>query len=240
MKTQFPGLVFGVPALILLLVVAGCAVPVTAQEIESRDISVKYSPDGATAQIQVYNSLLFGTITVTFVDAQDKTVATLTAAGEKWTPWTEAISLPCEIEVRTQSGRRRTATVEPTAGTRPAEAGALVSGAKATVVSLLADKPAPYDRILLTDGEVLSGTVTTATLNIKTADTILPFAPDKLAVIEMAGAGGGADTIVPRTGDKVAGVLETAAISVKLVGGGDTTVEKDKIRAIRFREGALR
>jgi hypothetical protein len=42
--------------------------------------------------------------------------------------------------------------------------------------------------------------------------------------------------IILRVGDKMSGVMETEKVRIALIAGGDVEIDKDKIKAIRFRE----
>ena len=235
MKKQTPHLVG------LLWIAVVCAFfsspPLLAQEIESRHVNVQYSQDGTSAKLQTYNNTFFSMVTANFLDASGKAVAKLSVGPKQWSAWTDSITLPCTIEVVAQSGGRWTRTVEPRDGAGSgSQAQGQPSGTRKPSVGLLEDKPAPYDRILLKNGDMISGMVRNETFSIKTSYASLQFPPDKLASIELEGAGANLDQIVLSVGDKMSGVLETAKIKVQLTAGGDAEIDKDKIKAIRFRE----
>lgn len=97
-------------------------------------------------------------------------------------------------------------------------------------------KPAPFDRLQMKNGDLISGVIQNESLSIKTSYALLNFTLDKLFSIELEGGGANNDVILVRTGDKISGVLETTKIKVKLTTGGEVELDKDKIKMIRFRE----
>ena len=94
---------------------------------------------------------------------------------------------------------------------------------------------AKYDTVVLRNGDTVTGEVQNDTFAIKTSYASLEFHRDKLAKVDMEGAGANLDIVTLRVGDKISGVLETSVIRLKLVAGQETELDKDKIKTIRFR-----
>ena len=88
------------------------------------------------------------------------------------------------------------------------------------------------DRINLTSGDILSGSITTASYTIKTSYGELELAADNVASVEMDGGGGTRDVIKLRNMDQATGEVTTKSFEITLANGAKVTLRKEKVQRI--------
>lgn len=119
-----------------------------------------------------------------------------------------------------------------------------VPGSAETTVSgsspLNLTEAAKYDSVILSNGDTITGTIQDESFKIKTSYAELTFGRDKIDKIEIEGAGANVDSITLRVGDKISGVLLSTKISIKLYGGQESEIAKDKIKTIRMRKAVAK
>jgi hypothetical protein len=118
--------------------------------------------------------------------------------------------------------------------------GLQVPGAASTAVGGFSDltlgQAAKYDLITLKNGDTVSGTVTVESVKIETSYGTLTFTIQELEKLTFEGSGNNVDIVSLRIGDKLSGSVQNNAIKVKLVGGNEIEIAKDKIRDIQLRK----
>jgi ankyrin repeat protein len=92
------------------------------------------------------------------------------------------------------------------------------------------------DRIMLKNGDIITGNIYINNITIKTSYAELTFTPDKVASIILKGAGQNIEYLLLRTGDKLSGIIGPDKVKIELAGGQYTEIEKDKIKKIVFRK----
>ena len=92
------------------------------------------------------------------------------------------------------------------------------------------------DRILLKNGDTVSGQILIEAFTVKTSYANLSFDLPQIDRVVLEGGGSNIESIVLRNGDKLSGVVGPDRIQVKLTGGQDTEIEKDKIQEIVLRQ----
>ncbi len=133
-------------------------------------------------------------------------------------------------------------TAKDTGGRSPSSLAA--SNGYAAVVDLLTDAikgsgastPADLtqaDRVILKNGDVVTGALLTPQFSIKTSYTSLVFNAQEIAAIVLEGGGQNIETLLLKNGDKLSGVIEPKAVTVRLASGQQIDIQKDKIKEIR-------
>ena len=92
--------------------------------------------------------------------------------------------------------------------------------------------PVPQDRILLKNGDTISGRLLVQHFTIKTSYADLTFKLEQIESVILEGAGQNVEMLVLRSGDKLSGLVGPESIKVKLAGGQETEIEKDKIKQV--------
>lgn len=94
-------------------------------------------------------------------------------------------------------------------------------------------KPAQaQDRILLKNGDIVSGRLLVENFTVKTSYANLSFDIKQVETVILEGGGQNIEVLVLRTGDRLSGVVGPNRIKVKLTGGQETDIEKDKVKEI--------
>jgi len=222
-----------------LLIAVTNAISAKAALMKDSDLNIQYSEDGRTAKLRIYNAALLFSFRVTVTDAKENGRVKSTVKPKHWSTETEYLELPCKILVESlppANADQWAKTIEPRSQSGKSDP----SKGKQTADKrdLLTEKPAPYDRVQMKNGDTVSGMIQNETLSIKTSYAILKFAPDKLVSIELEASGTNVDRMSLQVGDKLSGVLETPKITLKLTAGGEAEIDKDKIKLIRFRDKA--
>ena len=91
----------------------------------------------------------------------------------------------------------------------------------------------PQDRILLKNGDTISGTLLTEAFTVETSYAKLTFKLSEVASIILEGAGQNVELLVLANGDKLSGQIQPQTIKVRLAGGQDSVIQKDKIKEIQ-------
>lgn len=90
----------------------------------------------------------------------------------------------------------------------------------------------PQDRILLKNGDTISGRILIDKFTVKTSYADLSFDLSQVETVVLEGAGQNIELMVLRTGDKLSGVIGPETVKIELTGGQETEIEKDKIKEI--------
>ena len=91
------------------------------------------------------------------------------------------------------------------------------------------------DKIILKNGDQLSGTIHTSSYNLETSYGMLAFDRKDIAMINFEGEGSKIDVVILKNGDKMSGVIENEKISITLINGSLIQLSKDKIKTINFK-----
>ena len=94
----------------------------------------------------------------------------------------------------------------------------------------------PLDRVLLKNGDTISGKLNTDKFIVQTSYATLTFEGKQIDSILLEGEGQNIEMIVLRNGDKLSGKIGPDKIIVILAGGQETEIEKDKIKQILFQQ----
>jgi hypothetical protein len=92
------------------------------------------------------------------------------------------------------------------------------------------------DKIVLKNGDSISGTNLTTTFKLKTSYGELAFKASDIKAINLEGSGNNVDVVLLRVGDKMSGVVLNTTIKIKMANGTEITIEKDKVKEILFKE----
>jgi len=90
----------------------------------------------------------------------------------------------------------------------------------------------PQDRILLKNGDVISGKLLTEKFTLRTSYASIDFESKLIESIILEGSGQNIEMIVLKTGDKLSGIISPEIIKIKLQGEQEAAIEKDKIKEI--------
>jgi len=88
------------------------------------------------------------------------------------------------------------------------------------------------DAILLKNGDIISGTILTETITIRTSYAPLEFGLEEIENIQMEGAGQNIDIVILRNGDRLSGIVGPEQIKIKLDSGQEPFIDKDKIKEV--------
>ena len=91
------------------------------------------------------------------------------------------------------------------------------------------------DSISLKNGDTLTGEVINETISIKTSYATLKLNTSEIEKIIFEYGSNNIDALHLRTGDKLSGVIQDQQITLRLVGGNEMKIDRDKIRNICFR-----
>lgn len=92
------------------------------------------------------------------------------------------------------------------------------------------------DVIIMKNGDILSGTILTSQFVLKTSYADLTIEAKDIDNINLEGSGQNIETITLKNGDRISGILKTNIIEIKLPIGTQISVDKDKIKLIRFKK----
>jgi hypothetical protein len=93
------------------------------------------------------------------------------------------------------------------------------------------------DRVILKNGDTISGKILTEVLNLKTSYGDLKFKISDVSVINLEGGSAqNIDSVILKVGDKVSGVLQNTTIKLKMNNGNEIVISKDKIKDIMFKK----
>ena len=92
------------------------------------------------------------------------------------------------------------------------------------------------DKIVLKNGDTVSGKIITNQFSVKTSYASLSFNLDQIASISLEGGGQNIESLSLRTGDKLSGSIGPDTITILLSTGQETSIEKEKIKSITFRK----
>ena len=90
------------------------------------------------------------------------------------------------------------------------------------------------DRIVLRNGDELTGKVTDATCSIKTSYATLTFTTSEIGSIQVEGQSASTDVLGLRVGDRMSGAIQNETFTIHLTAGTDAQIKKSDIRTIRF------
>ena len=93
-----------------------------------------------------------------------------------------------------------------------------------------------FDQVLLKNGDIVTGIVTTEVVQLKTSYATLSFGTPKIGLIQFDGGGQDIDVVILKIGDKLSGLIEIPNIKVRMRSGDDVDLETKKIRSITFRK----
>jgi hypothetical protein len=94
----------------------------------------------------------------------------------------------------------------------------------------------PQDRILLKNGETVSGRLTIDGFTVKTSYADLSFELKQVENVVLEGAGQNIEMLILKAGDKLSGIVGPNIIRIKLESGQEVQIEKDKIEEIVLQE----
>jgi len=97
-------------------------------------------------------------------------------------------------------------------------------------------EPVHQDRIILNNGDTLSGQILTAAFTLTTFYGTLNFETDRIQQINIQGDGGDVDFVMLKTGDRLSGTIEESLIRIKIDSGKEVVVSKEKIKDVLFRK----
>jgi hypothetical protein len=92
-----------------------------------------------------------------------------------------------------------------------------------------------YDKIVLRNGDTLSGQVMNTSLHLKTSYGSLEFKTSTMAYIKLEGADSKTDAIELRNSDKLTGTLDDETFTINLKAGQIIPIKKKDISSISFR-----
>ena len=125
--------------------------------------------------------------------------------------------------------------------------GLAAEGGYADIITLLSRRPSDsgktqvagqMDRILLKNGDVVTGKIVTQTFEVKTSyGGSLSFTHRDVKSVSIEGGGLNIDIIFLRNGDKLSGVVYTDTIAIQLADQQKTelSISKDKIKEIQLK-----
>jgi len=90
----------------------------------------------------------------------------------------------------------------------------------------------PEDRILLKNGDAISGRLQFNKITIKTSYAELSFQRDQVERIILEGSGQNIEMVLLRSGDKLSGVVSLQIFRIKLATGQEFDIQKEKIKDI--------
>lgn len=88
------------------------------------------------------------------------------------------------------------------------------------------------DRILLKNGDSITGKIVTERFIVRTSYAELPFETKAVDSIILEGAGQNIEMLVLRTGDRLSGVLQNQSVEIEIQGGQKSAIAKDKIKEV--------
>lgn len=92
------------------------------------------------------------------------------------------------------------------------------------------------DKIVLKNGDSVSGIILTDTFKLKTSYGELEFKSKDIKTINLEGGGNNVDVVMLRVGDKMSGVIINTHIKIRMTNGTEIVIEKDKVKEIIFKE----
>ncbi|MBM3747768.1 MAG: hypothetical protein FJW34_18430 [Acidobacteria bacterium] len=95
-----------------------------------------------------------------------------------------------------------------------------------------ADKVKANDRIVLKNGDTVSGKLVTDRFTVKTSYASLSFALKDIECVVLEGGSQNIETLVLRNGDKLSGVVGPERVKIALDSGQETEIDKEKIKEI--------
>lgn len=103
-----------------------------------------------------------------------------------------------------------------------------------------ADKEIPewkeFDQVLLKNGDIITGMVTTEVVQLKTSYATLSFKTPKIGFIHFDGGDQDIDVVILKIGDRLSGMIEIPTIRVMMRSGADVDLDTEKIQSITFRK----
>jgi len=104
------------------------------------------------------------------------------------------------------------------------------------ISTLTLDEAVKYDKVMLKNGDNISGTILNQQFTILTSYAELKFECAKIEKIVLEGDGTNRDTLFLRVGDKMSGVVKEQTVQIKLLSGQTAQIHKDKIKSIQMRK----
>lgn len=92
------------------------------------------------------------------------------------------------------------------------------------------------DQMILKNGDIITGEVSTETFKLKTSYGELEFKAADIKTINLEGGSNNVDVITLRVGDKLSGVIQNDKIRVKMSSGATIDLDRDKVKDILFKE----
>jgi hypothetical protein len=93
-----------------------------------------------------------------------------------------------------------------------------------------------FDQVLLKNGDIITGMVTTEDIQLKTSYATLNFETPKIGFIHFTGADQDIDVVILKIGDRLSGMIEIPNISMRMRSGADVDLDTKKIKSITFRK----
>lgn len=91
------------------------------------------------------------------------------------------------------------------------------------------------DRVILRNGDILSGTITTTDFHWKAPYASLSFKRDQIRAITLSRDSGESGIIELYSGDRISGVLENTSVEMTLEYGQRVPLATGMLESIRFR-----
>jgi hypothetical protein len=92
------------------------------------------------------------------------------------------------------------------------------------------------DKIIMKNGDILSGKITTPDLTLKASYGDLVFLRKDIRSINFEGGGSNTDSVVLKAGDKMSGQILNNSIAITLTNKAKITIDKEKVKQIVFKK----
>lgn len=108
-------------------------------------------------------------------------------------------------------------------------------GSDSTIPATQVSEEDKYDKIVMRNGDTVSGQVMNASLHLKTSYGAPEFQTSSINHIQMEGADSKTDSLELRNGDRLSGTLTDENFTIKLKTGQMMAIKKKDIASIAFR-----
>jgi|GEM_PF-1784985 len=95
---------------------------------------------------------------------------------------------------------------------------------------------AEFDRIVLKNGDEVTGQVQTAVFKLRTSYGTLNLETAQVSYVDFEGGGPNRDVIVLRIGDRLSGVIEVESIQLLTSSGAALNIQNERIKRITFKK----
>jgi hypothetical protein len=96
-------------------------------------------------------------------------------------------------------------------------------------------QPGPLDRVILQNGDILSGRIQTTIFPVRTVYGTFQFAMPKIASIEFDKKGPGTAVVLLRNGDRLSGTVEADPVLFVMASGEGISFDRKTIKTINFK-----